>query len=107
MPADAADRSEAVALGPGGVIEGSRVKIFIDMSTTGATYAKRIAEGLRAKGIAAVDAPISGGLVGAERGTLAVMVSCERRVCTEDPADSGSLRKDLSSSVASPAWDRR
>jgi 3-hydroxyisobutyrate dehydrogenase-like beta-hydroxyacid dehydrogenase len=67
----------AVALGPGGIIEGSRVKIFIDMSTTGATYAKRIAEGLHKKGITAVDAPISGGLVGAERGTLAVMVSCQ------------------------------
>ena len=66
-----------VALGPAGVIEGSRVKIFIDMSTTGATYAKKIAEGLRAKGIKSVDAPISGGLVGAEKGTLAVMVSGE------------------------------
>jgi 3-hydroxyisobutyrate dehydrogenase-like beta-hydroxyacid dehydrogenase len=64
-----------VALGPAGVIEGSRVKIFIDMSTTGATYAKKIAEGLSAKGIKSVDAPISGGLVGAEKGTLAVMVS--------------------------------
>src|SRR3954469_5748573 len=68
---------QAVALGAGGLIEGSRIRIFIDMSTTGATYARRIAEGLRSKGIKAVDAPISGGLVGAERGTLAVMVSCE------------------------------
>jgi 3-hydroxyisobutyrate dehydrogenase-like beta-hydroxyacid dehydrogenase len=64
-----------VALGPEGVIEGSRVKIFIDMSTTGATYAKKIAEGLSAKGIKSFDAPVSGGLVGAEKGTLAVMVS--------------------------------
>lgn len=71
---------QAVALGAGGLIEGSRIKIFIDMSTTGATYARRIAEGLRAKGIKAVDAPISGGLVGAERGTLAVMVSCEEEL---------------------------
>ena len=66
-----------VALGKSGIVEGSKVKIFIDMSTTGATYAKRIAEGLRAKGIQSVDAPVSGGLVGAEKGTLAVMVSCE------------------------------
>jgi len=73
---------QAVALGKAGIIEGSRVKIFIDMSTTGATYAKRIAEGLRAKGIKSADAPISGGLVGAERGTLAVMVSCEEEVLT-------------------------
>jgi len=66
----------SVALGPGGIAEGSRVKIFIDMSTTGATYAKRIAEGLRPKGITAVDAPVSGGVAGAERGTLAIMASC-------------------------------
>ena len=68
---------EAAALGPKGVIEGSRVKIFADMSTTGATYAKRVAEGLATKGIIAVDAPVSGGPVGAEKGTLAVMVSCD------------------------------
>jgi 3-hydroxyisobutyrate dehydrogenase-like beta-hydroxyacid dehydrogenase len=70
----------AVALGSSGIAEGSKVKIFIDMSTTGATYAKRVAEGLRAKGIKSVDAPVSGGLVGAEKGTLAVMVSCEEDI---------------------------
>jgi len=67
---------EAVALGRNGVIEGTRAKIFIDVSTTGATVAKRVAEGLAAKGITAVDAPVSGGINGAEKGTLAVMVSC-------------------------------
>jgi 3-hydroxyisobutyrate dehydrogenase-like beta-hydroxyacid dehydrogenase len=66
----------AVALGENGIVAGSRVRIFIDMSTTGATYAKRIAAGLAAKGITSVDAPVSGGLAGAERGTLAVMASC-------------------------------
>ena len=35
-----------------------------------------MAEGLAAKGITAVDAPVSGGINGAEKGTLAVMVSC-------------------------------
>jgi len=66
---------QAVALGAGGIAEGNRVKIFIDMSTTGATYAKRIAAGLAQKGIVAIDAPISGGLTGADKGTLAVMFS--------------------------------
>jgi 3-hydroxyisobutyrate dehydrogenase-like beta-hydroxyacid dehydrogenase len=66
---------QAVALGPKGIAEGSRVKIFVDMSTTGSTYAKRVAEGLAAKGIVAMDGPVSGGLKGAEQGTLAVMVS--------------------------------
>src|SRR5580704_12850590 len=71
---------EAVALGPNGVAEGSRVKIFVDMSTTGATYAKRVAEGLAAKNIVAVDAPVSGGIGGAEKGTLAIMVSCSDEI---------------------------
>jgi 3-hydroxyisobutyrate dehydrogenase-like beta-hydroxyacid dehydrogenase len=71
---------QAVALGPKGVIEGSQVKIFIDVSTTGSVYAKRIAEGLAKKGIVQVDAPVSGGVKGAENGTLAVMVSCSDEV---------------------------
>jgi 3-hydroxyisobutyrate dehydrogenase-like beta-hydroxyacid dehydrogenase len=67
---------EMVALGANGVIEGTRVKIFIDMSTTGSIFAKRIAAALHQKGIVAVDAPVSGGIGGAERGTVAIMVSC-------------------------------
>lgn len=70
----------AVALGPNGVVEGSRAKIFIDVSTTGATVAKAVAEGLAVKGIIAVDAPVSGGIAGAEKGTLAVMLSCPERI---------------------------
>jgi 3-hydroxyisobutyrate dehydrogenase-like beta-hydroxyacid dehydrogenase len=69
-----------VALGPKGICEGSRVKTFVDVSTTGSTYAKRIAEGLAARGITAVDAPVSGGIAGAEKGTVAVMVSCDDAV---------------------------
>jgi 3-hydroxyisobutyrate dehydrogenase-like beta-hydroxyacid dehydrogenase len=63
---------EAVALA---AAKGSRIKIFADMSTTGATYAKRIAADLATKNITAMDAPVSGGLAGAANGTLAVMVS--------------------------------
>jgi 3-hydroxyisobutyrate dehydrogenase-like beta-hydroxyacid dehydrogenase len=76
----------SVALGPNGVIEGKRVKIFVDVSTTGATVAKQVAAGLAAKGITAVDAPVSGGIKGAEKGTLAVMVSCpENMMATLKP----------------------
>lgn len=66
----------AVALGPNGVIEGTKVKVFVDVSTTGSVYARKVAEGLAAKNITQVDAPVSGGVKGAENGTLAVMVSC-------------------------------
>lgn len=71
---------QSVALGPKGIVEGSRVKIFIDVSTTGATVAKQVAAGLAAKGITAVDAPVSGGITGAEKGTLAVMLSCPEKI---------------------------
>lgn len=67
---------EAVALGAGGVAEGTRARVFVDLSTTGATVAVRVAEGLAARGISAVDAPVSGGVTGAEAGTLAVMLAC-------------------------------
>src|SRR5579872_5438194 len=71
---------QSVALGPKGIVEGNRVKIFIDVSTTGATVAKQVAAGLASKGIAAVDAPVSGGITGAEKGTLAVMLSCPEKI---------------------------
>lgn len=72
------DIVKAVALGGKGVIEGSKVKIFIDLSTTGPRTACEVAEQLETKGIVAVDAPVSGGPAGADKGTLAVMVSGPR-----------------------------
>jgi len=68
----------AVALGEQGVIAGSKVKTFVDLSTTGPKVAADVAAALAKKGITAVDAPVSGGPAGAEKGTLAVMVACPR-----------------------------
>jgi 3-hydroxyisobutyrate dehydrogenase-like beta-hydroxyacid dehydrogenase len=65
----------AVALGKDGVVEGSRVKTFVDLSTTGPRVAIEVAQALSAKGIVSIDAPVSGGVTGAEKGTLAIMVS--------------------------------
>jgi len=67
-----------VALGADGIAAGTRVKTFIDLSTTGPRAAEDIAKALDAKGILAVDAPVSGGVGGASKGTLAVMVSCPK-----------------------------
>ncbi len=64
-----------VVTGPEGVIEGGRVRIFVDHSTTGPSVAREIGERLAARGIAALDAPLAGGVAGAEAGTLSVMVS--------------------------------
>ena len=53
----------------------SRLRTFVDLSTTGPRVAREVAALLSAKGIAALDAPVSGGVAGAEKGTLAVMLS--------------------------------
>jgi 3-hydroxyisobutyrate dehydrogenase-like beta-hydroxyacid dehydrogenase len=87
-PKDVADRVEtvmaslpsldavwAVATGAEGVVHGSKVKRFVDLSTSGARMAQRIAEALASNKIVQIDCPVSGGPGGAEKGTLAVMVS--------------------------------
>ena len=68
----------AVATGPGGVIEGKRVRRFVDLSTTGAVMAKRICETLKGRNIVQIDCPVSGGVTGAAKGTLALMASGPR-----------------------------
>lgn len=60
------------------VAEGSKVKVFIDVSTTGPKMAVEVAGLLAAKGISAVDAPVTGGVGGAQKGTLAIMVGCPK-----------------------------
>jgi 3-hydroxyisobutyrate dehydrogenase-like beta-hydroxyacid dehydrogenase len=77
------DIVKAVALGPHGVIAGTAIKTFVDLSTSGPRTAIAVAEGLATKGIAAVDAPVSGGPAGAEKGTLAVMVACPRELAEQ------------------------
>ena len=67
-----------VATGPDGVIEGRRVRRFVDLSTTGAVMAQRIFKLLAAKNIVQIDAPVSGGVRGAAKGTVAVMASGPR-----------------------------
>lgn len=67
-----------VATGAGGVIEGSRVKRYVDLSTVGSQTAGRIHDLLAERNIVAIDSPVSGGVGGARKGTLAVMVSGPR-----------------------------
>jgi 3-hydroxyisobutyrate dehydrogenase-like beta-hydroxyacid dehydrogenase len=68
-----------VALGGnGGLINGSKVRTVIDLSTTGPGVATEVAGKLAERNIAWVDSPVSGGVTGAKAGTLAVMVSCPK-----------------------------
>ena len=62
------------ALGAAGVIHGSKIKTFVDLSTTGTKVSVVVHDELKAKGVAALDAPVSGGVKGAREGTLAIMV---------------------------------
>jgi 3-hydroxyisobutyrate dehydrogenase-like beta-hydroxyacid dehydrogenase len=77
------DIVKSVALSDQGVIASSRARIFVDLSTTGPSTAIEVANALSARGITAVDAPVSGGPVGAEKGTLAIMVAAPSAVVEE------------------------
>jgi hypothetical protein len=66
---------EGEALGGAGVAAGTRATIFVDLSTTGPRTTARVLAGLTERDIAVVDAPVSGGVAGAKKGTLAVMAS--------------------------------
>jgi 3-hydroxyisobutyrate dehydrogenase-like beta-hydroxyacid dehydrogenase len=90
-PREVADRAETVlaslptpgaslevATGPAGVIEGAKVQRYVDLSTVGSQMAVQIHGLLAQRGITAIDSPVSGGVGGAEEGTLALMVSGPR-----------------------------
>jgi 3-hydroxyisobutyrate dehydrogenase-like beta-hydroxyacid dehydrogenase len=60
------------------VVEGARIRRFVDFSTIGRRTAIEVHDLLAPHGIVAIDSPVSGGVSGAEKGTLAVMVSAPR-----------------------------
>lgn len=66
---------ELVALGNNGIIEGAHEGlIHVDNSTIKPAVARKIANELGNKGVLCLDAPVSGGDIGAQKGTLAIMV---------------------------------
>jgi 3-hydroxyisobutyrate dehydrogenase-like beta-hydroxyacid dehydrogenase len=67
-----------VVRGPNGIRHGSSARIFVDLSTSGASAAIAIAADLRERGVQSLDAPVSGGIAGARAGTLAIMASGPR-----------------------------
>jgi 3-hydroxyisobutyrate dehydrogenase-like beta-hydroxyacid dehydrogenase len=87
-PKEVADRAETVLASlpslqasldvATGVIGGRRVRRFVDLSTVGSHMAVRIHDLLAKNKIVQLDSPVSGGVGGAEKGTLAVMVSGPR-----------------------------
>ena len=72
---------EKVVLGENGIIEGAKEKtILIDMSSISPVVTKKIDSELSKKGIKMLDAPVSGGEVGAIEGNLAIMVGGDKKV---------------------------
>jgi 2-hydroxy-3-oxopropionate reductase len=70
---------EQVALGPGGIVEGARRgMIFADMSTISPIVSQKIGKALEARGVAMLDAPVSGGEKGAIDGALSIMVGGDK-----------------------------
>jgi 2-hydroxy-3-oxopropionate reductase len=66
---------EQAALGRAGIIEGAHPGlIFVDNSTIKPASSRRIAQVLAEKGVASLDAPVSGGDIGARNATLTIMV---------------------------------
>jgi 3-hydroxyisobutyrate dehydrogenase len=71
FPADVRE----VVLGPEGVLAGARPgSVLVDMTTSEPSLAREIDEAARASGVTSIDAPVSGGDVGARNATLSIMV---------------------------------
>lgn len=70
---------EAVAAGPGGIAEAARPgDVHVDLSSNSITMVRRLAERASAAGTVYLDCPVTGGVRGAEAGTLTVLASGDR-----------------------------
>lgn len=75
------DDVREVLLGPDGAVSGCRVgMVLVDMTTSRPALAIEIAEAAGARGVASVDAPVSGGDVGAREARLSIMIGGDRTV---------------------------
>src|SRR4051794_37357580 len=68
----------AVTLGPGGTLEGAKPgSVLVDMTTSEPALAVEISEAAKARGVDSVDAPVSGGDIGAREARLSIMIGGE------------------------------
>jgi 3-hydroxyisobutyrate dehydrogenase len=72
---------EAVATGPDGLLESMpEGTVYVDLSSNSPTMVRKLHAAFAQRGIAMLDAPVAGGVTGAENGTLSVMVGGDREV---------------------------
>lgn len=75
---------EEVYLGENGLIKTAKEgQVFVDMTTSSPTLAKKISEEFSKVGAAALDLPVTGGDIGAKNGTLSIMAGGDRKVFEE------------------------
>ncbi|MFP3952328.1 MAG: NAD(P)-dependent oxidoreductase [Candidatus Bathyarchaeia archaeon] len=75
------DSVEQVVLGSNGILEGgSKGDILIEMTTAYPLSTQKIARRLKERGIRMLDAPVSGGVEGAQNGTLSIMVGGDKEL---------------------------
>jgi 3-hydroxyisobutyrate dehydrogenase-like beta-hydroxyacid dehydrogenase len=87
---------EAVALGPNGILEGAQPgSIYADLSTNSPTVMRKIHAAFKAKGVHVLDSPVSGGVVGAKRGSLQVMIGGEEGVFNEVKGVLGAIGNNV------------
>src|SRR5438876_3084629 len=87
---------EAVALGPDGIIHAAQPGcVFADLSTNSPTVMRRIYAAFKAKGIHVLDSPVSGGAIGAKRGTLQVMVGGDEGIYNEVKGVLGAMGNNI------------
>ncbi|OLL31232.1 oxidoreductase [Burkholderia sp. SRS-W-2-2016] len=72
-----------VATEPGGLCDGEKIKIYVDLSTTGPKTSEEVAQRLARAGIGVVDAPVTGGVAGAAIGKLVLMAAGAETVVAE------------------------
>jgi 3-hydroxyisobutyrate dehydrogenase len=111
---------EAVILGENGVLHGAPAgAIVIDMSTVSPSATRRIGAELAKKGIRMLDAPVSGGSEGAQKGTLSIMIGGEaadvekampvlsamgKNITHVGPAGAGQLTKAINQIIISGTY---
>ena len=75
---------EGVYLGKDGLITTAKEgQVFVDMTTSSPTIAKKISEEFAKVGASALDLPVTGGDIGAKNGTLSIMVGGDKKVYEE------------------------
>jgi 3-hydroxyisobutyrate dehydrogenase-like beta-hydroxyacid dehydrogenase len=87
---------EAVALGPDGIIHAAQPgSVYADLSTNSPTVMRKIHAAFKAKGVHVLDSPVSGGAIGAKRGTLQVMVGGDEGIYNEVKGVLGAMGNNI------------